>query len=219
MRTTTLLLLAAMVAAAPFGQALAREPAAARGGGQLAHNQKQERIPASYYKILGVDFSRQNLIEIQDTLGQSPLFLKDGIHLGVCYFSQDGGFLEYTFTEIFTGYAVAMAPPSNLPRNACLKLPIPSEAMINEAGLALGMNKQHIHKLLGRPSKMLLDATEYHYVYRVREKSDERTAQRQRAAQQLAAETEIWVNIHSLLKVSFERDRVVRFEVSTTESF
>ena len=190
-----------------------RRPAKLRSG------DRAELVPAGHCRILGIDIRQANIRDIESSLGQSIFYYRGDFDLGNCYVSRDGIFLEFYVSSTGIGYAVSKHLGNDAGVENCLPIDASSPDLINEAGLGIGLSREEVRRLLGPASRRLADSHEHQYIFWVQQKADDTTAKKVRQEDQLPQGHEVWLNLYSVIKVFFEQDRVIGFDINTSDAF
>lgn len=205
--------LLALAGCAGGGASETRPPATLRPG------DRAQRIPAGHCRIMGIDIRKDNVSDVEAALGESHFYYRGDFDLGNCYVSRDGGFLEFFVSSNSIGYAVSKVLGNGVRAERCQSIAADSSDLVNEAGLRLGLSRDEIHHLLGPASRRSVDSNRYQYIFRLQERADAATAEKIRRSDQLPPDQEIWLNLYAAIRVYFEQDIVVGFEIDRSDAF
>lgn len=192
---------------------------ATRRPAKLKPGDRAERLPADHSRILGIDIRQDNISDVEAAFGSAVFLYRGDFDLGNCYVSRDGNFLEFFVSSTSIGYAVSKVLGHEVRAENCKLIDVSDSDLVNGAGLRIGLSRQEIHALLGSASRQTADAKEYRYIFWVQEQADVATSNRIRQADQLPPDHEIWLNLYSVIKVLFENDIVVGFEIDKSDAF
>ena len=205
--------LLALAGCAGGGAPETRRPTTLRAG------DRAQRIPAGHCRIMGIDIRKDNVSDVEAALGESHFYYRGDFDLGNCYVSRDGSFLEFFVSSTSIGYAVSKVLENGLRAERCKSIAAAASDLANEAGLRLGLSREEIHYLLGPASRRSADSDQYQYIFRLQERADAATAEKIRQSDQLPPDQEIWLNLYATIKVYFEHDIVVGFEIDRSDAF
>lgn len=200
-----LCLLAVLAFSAPLlGETAFRVPSSINEG------ELGEYIPPGSYEILGLSVASSSVEAIMSKLGDSLIY--DGGHTTqlICY-ANGAHMVEFAISSMGFGYEVTQADE---PAENCSET---TEPMENGLGMRVGMSRSELIKLLGEPGQAREDGVSYTYWVQQRPEQDVQDALR--AAHQIPATQELWLDVYSTISIGLEHDRVIQFSVFTTETY
>jgi hypothetical protein len=166
-------------------------------------------IPAKHFQILNIEFTNNTkLSDITFKLGESAVYSVEHTENYICY-RNNSEVIEFVISSLGYRYRVMQAPEYSI------KCPYLDEPFINDMKLRIGMSKESVTKLLGKPTSKSNEKLEY--MYWVQEKPTAEVVENLKKRH--GVEGELWLDVYSGVQLTFKKNQLKEYSIATTETF
>jgi hypothetical protein len=171
----------------------------------LADGERGDYVPQLVYEVLGVSINSSTFKVIESKLGKTTRYKGEHTANHICYVN-GVDMIEFTISSLGFGYEVSH---TEKPNPKCTVIADPIE---NRLGMKVGMSKQDVIRLLGKPSETKKDGVSY--TYWIQELPDQST--------QATLPPEVvglWLDTYSYINILFKNNMLTEFSLYTTETY
>jgi len=176
----------------------------------LNTGERAEYIKKEHYKILGTSIENTNISILIKNIGNAKKFKGHHTENYICY-KNNKNTIKLSVSSLGYGYKVSTLNESSK------KCGFINKSFENNAGLKIGLSKQKILSLLGKPSKTIGNTDTY--IYWVQEKPKQEIERKLRKTHAMPPEMELWLDKYSSITVKYKNNLIVEFSVNTTETY